>query len=275
VGGALFKACSQSGLDVRGTARKTPGLLPLDLADPATINAAFAQARPQLVFLCSAMTNVDACELDPGLARRVNGQGAAAAAAQCAALNAKLVYLSTEYVFDGKAGPYAEDAPVNPLSVYGRTKLEGERAALAAGALVIRTTVVYSYSPGSKNFIMQLIANRKAGAKMRVPADQFSNPTHAPDLARAVLELAQKGASGVFNVVGPNWLNRYDFALKACAAFGFSADFVEPAATAALGQAAPRPLQAGLRTQKLQAFLGRALPQTEQSLGEIAAMLKL
>jgi dTDP-4-dehydrorhamnose reductase len=247
----------------------------LDLAVPSTIAPVFEKSRPDLVLLCSAMTNVDGCEKDQNRAVKVNAEGPALVAEECRKAGTKLVYFSTEYVFDGVSGPYSEEDAPNPLSVYGRTKLEGEKAALALpGALSVRTTVVYSYDAASRNFIMQLIAARKAGAKMRVPSDQYSNPTYAPELAAAVLDLAEKGASGVFNVVGPDWLNRYEFALKACEDFGFAPDFLEPRLTAELGQAAARPLKAGLKTDKLAAVLGRRLPPATESLKKIAAIMK-
>jgi len=275
VGGALAALCVRRKIEVYGTSRKGQGFLYLDLANPGSITAAFEKARPEAVFLCSAMTHVDNCERDPVMAARINAEGSALVAGECRKAGAKLVYFSTEYVFDGKAGPYGEDDPVGPVSVYGRTKLEGERAALELkDALSVRTTVVYGYNPASKNFIMQLINNQRSGAKMRVPSDQFSNPTYAPELAAAVLDLAEKGAAGIYNVVGPDWLSRYEFALKACAAFGFGPGFIEPRLTAELGQAAARPLKAGLKTEKLAAKLGRVLPPAEESLRRIAATIK-
>jgi len=275
IGGTLAALCVRRRIEVYGTSRKGQGFLYLDLADPASISAAFEKSAPDLVLLCSAMTHVDNCERDPELALKVNAAGPALVAGECRRSGAKLVYFSTEYVFDGTGGPYGEADAVNPVSVYGRTKLEGERAALAVkGAMAVRTTVVYSHNPASKNFIMQLISNHRSGARMRVPSDQFSNPTYAPDLAAAVLDLVEKGASGIYNVVGPDWLNRYDFALKACAAFGFDPAFLEPRLTSELGQAAARPLKAGLRTEKLARELGRSLPPAEESLRKIAAIMK-
>lgn len=275
VGRALSSLCVRRRLEVYGTAMAGQGFLYLDLTRPETVAPAFAKARPDLVLLCSALTAVDGCEKDPALAARINAEGPALVTEECRKSGAKLVYFSTEYVFDGKGGPYSEDDAVNPLSVYGRTKLEGERACLALpGALSVRTTVVYNHDLSSKNFIMQLISNHRAGAKMRVPRDQYSNPTYAPELAAAVLDLAEKGASGVYNVVGPDWLNRYEFALKACEAFGFDPGFLEPKLTSELGQPAARPLTAGLKTDKLFAALGRRLPPVAESLGKIALTLK-
>ncbi|MDD2804834.1 MAG: SDR family oxidoreductase [Elusimicrobiales bacterium] len=275
VGGTLAALCVRRKIEVYGTSRKGQGFLYLDLAEPESVTAAFEKSRPDLVLLCSALTHVDNCERDPQLAAKINAEGPALVAAECARAGAQLVYFSTEYVFDGAAGPYGEADEPNPASVYGRTKLEGERACLAVkGALAARTTVVYSHNPASKNFIMQLIGNHKAGAKMRVPSDQYSNPTYAPDLAAAVLDLAAAGASGIYNVVGPDWLSRYEFALKACEAFGFAPDFLEPKPTSDLGQAAARPLRAGLKTEKLSKKLGRSLPPAAESLRKIAGILK-
>ncbi|MBI4351442.1 MAG: SDR family oxidoreductase [Elusimicrobia bacterium] len=275
VGGTLSSLCVRRKIEVYGTSRFGQGFLYLDLAAPASVSAAFAKARPDLVLLCSAMTHVDGCERDPELARSVNAAGPALVAAECRRSGAKLAYFSTEYVFDGRNGPYGEEDAPNPVSVYGRTKLEGERAVLELeGALSVRTTVVYSHNPASKNFIMQLINNHRSGLRMRVPSDQVSNPTYAPDLAAAVLDLAEKGASGIYNVVAPDRLGRYDFALKACAAFGFDPGFLEPALTSELGQAAERPLVAGLKTEKLERELGRGLPPAEESLRRIAALIK-
>ena len=226
------------------------------------------------MFLCSAVTWVDGCEKDPERARLVNAAGPAAVAEGCRSAGSKLVYLSTEYVFDGVAGPYSEEDPVSPLSVYGRTKLDGERACLAVpGALSARTTVVYSYRRGGNNFIMQLIANCRAGRRMVVPRDQVSNPTYGPDLAAALLDLAAKGASGVFNVTGPDRLDRYEFALRACDKFGFDRALLEPKLTAELGQPAPRPLNAGMKTDKVVKFLGRNLAGVDEGLAAVAALM--
>ncbi len=275
VGGTLASLCVRRKIEVYGTSRRGQGFLYMDLADKASIAAGFEKSAPDTVFLCSAMTHVDNCERDPGLATLVNAQGPGLVAEECLRRGSKLVYFSTEYVFDGAAGPYSEEDPVSPVSVYGRTKLGGERAVLnLKGSLAVRTTVVYSHNPASKNFIMQLISNYRSGAKMRVPLDQYSNPTYAPELAAAVLDLAGGGAAGIYNVVGPDWMNRYEFALKACSVFGFDPGFIEPRPTSELGQSAPRPLKAGLKTGKLVKRLGRGLPPTAESLAKIAAVIE-
>lgn len=162
----------------------------LDLADPATIRAAFEKYEPAFVVNAAAATAVDLAESEPDHAYAVNRDGAAALAA--AAYNARLPFLhvSTDYVFDGAGGaPYTASAPVNPLGVYGRSKAEGEQAVLSAHphAIVCRTSWIYS--PWPKNFALTML---DAGAKrdeLSVVDDQRGRPTYAPDLADALLDI--------------------------------------------------------------------------------------
>lgn len=260
VGRAVSAASAALGHQVLGADMERVGArFALDLADPGSVRRVMEETKPELTVLCSAMTRVDGCEKDPELAWKLNAEAPGALASLCADAGSKLVYLSTEYIFDGKNGPYCEDDLPNPISVYGKTKLEGEKRVLARlkDALSIRTTVVYSFDRAGTNFIMQLIERHGLGAEMKVPADQYSNPTYAPELADFILELALAGKSGVYNVVGADRLNRYEFAQKACEVFGFKTDFLKPVTTAELMQPAPRPLNAGLKTDKLRAELGR------------------
>lgn len=274
VGGAVCAAAAALGHEVSGADMKAAGArFSLDLADDASVAGVFKEARPELTVLCSAMTYVDGCEKDPARARKLNAEAPGFVAGLCADGGSRLVYFSTEYVFDGRNGPYSETDPVSPISVYGRTKLEGEQRVLARlkDALSIRTTVVYSYARGGNNFIMQLMDKGGRGEEMKVPGDQYSNPTYAPELAGFVLELALSGKSGVYNVAGADRLNRYEFALKACEAFGLKNNFLKPVSTADLKQAAPRPLNAGLKMDKLRAALGRAPAGPDGPLKLIAA----
>lgn len=274
VGGALCAAARALGHAVFCADVKTAGArFSIDLADDASVAGVFKEVKPELTVLCSAMTYVDGCEKDPDSARKLNAEAPGFVAGLCADHGSRLVYFSTEYVFDGRNGPYSETDPVSPVSVYGRTKLEGEQKVLARlkEALSVRTTVVYSYARGGNNFIMQLIDKGGRGEAMKVPVDQYSNPTYAPELADFVLELALSGKSGVYNVAGADRLNRFEFALKACVAFGFKKDFLAPVSTAELGQAAQRPLNAGLKMDKLLSALGRVPAGPDGPLKLIAA----
>ena len=276
VGSNLERACGAKGIKVYGADIKpAPERLYVDIARPDSVRSAFEAAAPEVVFLCAAMTHVDGCEKNPALAEKINAGGTEITADCCRLSGSKLVYLSTEYVFDGKNGPYSEADSTNPISVYGKTKLQGERMALAlGGALSIRTTVVYSYAPVEKNFLMQLLGAANSGVKMRVPKDQYSNPTYAPELAEFILELVLENKSGIYNVVCSERLDRYSFALKACEILGLGADFLEPALTKELGQTAARPLCAGLKMDKLMSELGRVPRGASASLKIIKGFLK-
>lgn len=226
--------------------------LAVDLTDAASLRAVFERTQPEIVLLCAALTNVDLCEQQPELAYAVNTAGPAEVARLCAD-KAKLVFFSSDYVFDGQHGPYSEEDEPSPIDYYGRTKLEAEQAirVLCPGHLIIRTTVVYGCEQAGKNFAMSLVKTLSQGQQRKVPADQVGTPTHALNLCRIVRELVSSGCQGVYNVVGPDLINRYDFALEICREFGLDKGLLVPVTTAELKQPAPRPLQAGLRIDKV------------------------
>lgn len=243
------------------SSRKQEGLVHLDLTRSADVRALVRETSPSVCVLSSALTNVDRCEDEPQLAKAINADAAEVLAISCREVGAKLVFLSTEYVFDGESGPYDESAATRPISVYGQTKLEGERRVLEAGAenLVVRTTVVYSWEVAGKNFVMQVLARLGAGQSIRAPIDQLSSPTHAGDLAGAVVDLVARGASGIVNAVGCEVLDRYRFGKMVAETFGLPSDKIEPIETRVLGQKARRPLRAGLLDGRLASLLGRRL----------------
>src|SRR5207245_8760228 len=142
-----------------------PGTIHLDVTAAAAIARVITAIEPDVIFCPAGLTVVDYCEDHPDEAFEANCEAPARAAALAAERGAVFVFFSTEYVFDGRAGPYAEDDPVAPLSVYGRSKLDGERAVMAANvrSLVVRTTVVYGEEPQGKNFIYQLRRRHAAG----------------------------------------------------------------------------------------------------------------
>lgn len=282
VGRHAAAALRARGWRVEGTfaSRPAPGLRALDLLDDAAIVACIREVRPAACVLTSALTNVDRCEDEPGLAEALNARAPAVLARACREVGARVVHLSTEYVFDGSGGPYAEDDPTGPINVYGATKLEGETGVLAASDanVAVRTTVVFSHDPASMNFVMQLLARLGAGQGMRVPTDQRSSPTYAPDLGAIVAELCEEGAaarlsavasSRILNVVGPEVLGRFAFAVRAARALGLPPELLHAVDTAALGQKARRPLRAGLRVDRLRA-LGLSTRGLDEALAEVA-----
>ena len=272
VGRNLEPALQAAGWNVVGADLRGAPFLALDVGDDAAVRRCLHDVRPSLCILSAALTNVERCESEPEAAEALNARAPVVVAEACRELGARVVYLSTEYVFDGERGPYSEDDPPCPLSAYGRTKLEGERAVLAADPmnLSVRTTVVFSHHRGDVNFMMQLIDRLGRGERMRVPVDQRSSPTYAPWLGEAVAALAGR-ATGVLNVAGPEVLDRHAFAQRAAKALGLDASLLDPVRTADLQQRARRPLQAGLRIDRLRA-LGITPPTLEAWLTEVARL---
>lgn len=277
VGAALLEALGERGHETLGTCAHHPaeGLQPLDITDPAAVERAVAAARPDWVFCPAGLTHVDYCEEHPEEAMAINRDGALHAARAAGRRGAGLVFYSTEYVFDGAGGPYAEDDPARPLSRYGASKWEGERAVLGAlaRAVVVRTTVVYGPDRQEKNFVYQLLRACRRGEEMRVPADQLSSPTYNVDLARASVELCERDLRGVYHLAGDGVLDRYAFARLACQVFDLDPSGLRPVPTAALGQKAPRPLKGGLLIGKARAVLRTPLRSPEAGLRAMRAAL--
>lgn len=238
-----------------------PGLEPLDIGDPAAVRALITRLRPPLVLLPAAQPNVDGCETAPEDSKRVNVEGTRHVAEAAAAVGGRLVFFSTDYVFDGRAGPYERDAPPGPINVYGRHKLEAETivARTVADHLIVRACGVYGYQAAGKNFIMALARLGAAGDAMRVPSDQWGTPTLADNLAAAVHELARGDERGVVHPVGPDYLTRIDFARLAADVLGYDPGFLVPVTTPELRQAAARPLRGGVDNRSTQALLGTRL----------------
>lgn len=243
------------------TSRTASGSLQLDLQDIAGNTAEAERLLREfnigVAYCVGAMTHVDGCEANEAACFRSNCDGPATLAAAATKLGARFVYFSTDYVFDGASGPYAEDVPGSPINVYGRSKWEGEAAVTRAcpDALIIRTTGVYGPDDKGKNFLYSLRSVLSSGQPFRVPADQFATPTYNVDLARATLALVQANAFGIFNVAGPDFVSRLEFARQAAVVMGLSPDGIIGLPTAQLGQTAPRPLRAGLKIDKLRSVV--------------------
>src|SRR2546428_322448 len=253
-----------------------PGTVQLDVRDEAATARLMTGAAHDVVFCPAGLTVVDYCEDHPDEAFQANCEAPARAAALAAERGATFVFFSTEYVFDGRGGPYGEDDPVAPLSVYGRSKLDGERKVVAANprALVVRTTVVYGPEPQGKNFVYQLLRRAATGEPLKVSADQRSSPTFNVDLAAATVELVERGTHGVVHIARPLVMDRYAFARIGCGVFGLAAGFLVPVTTAQLEQRAARPLDAGLRIERVRARIGTPLRAPVEGLKAMRAALE-
>lgn len=236
----------------------------LDIADGDAVMRAIDASRPSIVLNAAAYTAVDQAEREPGLADLVNHRAVAHLARACAECGAKLVHVSTDYVFDGRASePYAPDATTNPLSVYGVTKRDGEVAALAApGALVVRTAWVYAAH--SRNFVATMLRLMRERDEVRVVADQFGSPTAADGLARALWTLAGQGVCGTHHWTDAGVASWYDFAVAireeatALGAAGLAKCRVTPIRTSEYPTPARRPAMGVLSKDETWALVARA-----------------
>ncbi len=232
-----------------------------DIGDAAQVAAAFDARKPDLVINAAAYTAVDAAETDPAEAMRINGEAPGHIARACRLSGARLVHISTDYVFDGGATrPYRPDDAVHPLSVYGRSKRAGEDAVRQAlpEALLVRSQWLYAAT--GRNFVttmLDLMARRDA---IDVVADQVGAPTHAASLARAIWALADAGARGVHHFADGGEASRHEFAvaIEAEARAGGLIDGAEiaPVTSADYPAAAPRPRYSVLDCSKTWAITG-------------------
>lgn len=232
----------------------------IDLQNPDAVAELLEEVRPDWVINTAALTNVDQCEEDPDLARQVNLDPVGYLASACDRVDAGLVQLSTDYVYDGQSGPYTESDEPNPLSHYGRLKLEGERLTLEGStrAIVVRTLWLYGYVPEAHpNFVTWALGALHGKDHLKIFDDQWGNPTYIHDLARALLELCSRDARGLFHMGGATFMTRYDLALELTRIFNLDADLIEPIATRTAGLKAERPLRSGLNTSALEAELKR------------------
>jgi dTDP-4-dehydrorhamnose reductase len=239
---------------VVGTAygQQRAGLERLDLRDQPATRELVRRTGPSAVVCAAAIPSVERCELEPDATREVNVGATLALADAAVEAGATFVFLSSEYVFDGAAGPYAEDDAVSPINEYGRQKVAVERALSDGGDdfLVARVSCVYGHERRRKNFVYQLWDALRAGRELKVPGDQVGTPTGAANAAEAIHDLWRAGARGVFHVVGPDRVLRSDFGLIVAEELGLDSSLVHPTPTGELGLAAPRPRNAGLLNDK-------------------------
>ena len=246
----------------------------IDLADGAAVESLIAATAPDWVIHTAAWTDVDGCEADPDRARRVNLELVRALGTACSTMGTRLVQLSTDYVFDGRGGPYSEADEPNPLSHYGRIKLESERVVLEGDSpgLVVRTLWLYGHAPGvRRNLVTWPLQALARGASLRIADDQWGNPTFATDLARAILDLCKRDCRGLYHAGGADFMTRLKLVEELASTFGFDTGSIVPTPTAEIGQLAERPLRSGLKSGKTEAELGRPMLGLGAGLDEMRA----
>jgi len=208
-----------------------------------------AKFAPDVIVHCGALTHVDYCETHEEESYEKTVQSTINLIKLAKECNASVVYISTDYVFDGKDGPYKEDAPFNPLSVYARHKLEAEQLVLKEipNSLVLRVTNVYGNELRGKNFVARIVdqCRNKQKLTLKLPYDQYASPANAWDIARVMYLLLRDNKQGVYNIGGTDYLNRVELALRVLSYFPDAEYDLIPISTEDMKQPAARPLLGG------------------------------
>ncbi len=229
-----------------------------DYFDLAKLKKIIYELKPDVIINCAAYTDVDGCEVNRKLASDLNTVFVENLTSICRVIDAHLITFSTDYIFDGKKGPYDEDAYPNPLNYYGKTKHSAENACKVGltRSTIIRTNVVFGVSSYNKpNFISWLIDKFQEDKEFNVITGQYCNPTITDDLAQAVLKIILKQRFGVYNVAGTTVMNRFEISQRVAKVFGFDPSLAFPVDPKTLVQKAVRPNKAGLIVLKAQTDL--------------------
>lgn len=246
----------------------------LDITDEPKLNDVFAQERPEVVINCAAWTDVDGCEFDPVRAQRDNAQGPELLARTCHKAGALLVTISTDYVFDGeKDGFYTQRDQPNPKSVYGASKLEGERRAQAAWANTIVVRSGYIFGPGGTNFLSTLLARARRGEDLKAISDMLGTPTYTPHLARQLYRLVKVDLPGIYHIVNAGDGTSFEgFARYALSGAGLVESQVEAVRLDELHRPAARPRNSRLRCLLSDALGLEPLPSWQEAISEFIAL---
>lgn len=259
LGSAFLRLLGDAAMPIRRT--------DLDLRETARIAQWVAELRPEVIINCAAYTAVDDAESDTGTARAVNAEAVGELASACRTTNARLVTFSTDYVFDGeKDTGYVESDEPNPLNVYGRTKLEGERLALDnnPSSLVIRTSWLLSAT--HPNFLTKVLDQLASGHSVSVVDDQRGRPTFVDDLARATMQALRADADGILHVTNQGEATWFELARTIARLAGYDARLARAISSADLSRPAARPANSVLDSERLSSLPIEPLPPAESSL---------
>jgi len=229
--------------------------LRLDITNAWEVSSLFNKIKPYAVIHTASETNVDKCETEKAHAWKINVEGTQNIALASNKVGAKLVYISTDYVFDGQKGNYSEQDKPNPINHYGITKLEGEKIVIknCKKYAILRTSVLYGWHPWKQNFVTWVINQLNQNKEIMVVDDHFNTPTLADNLAEMIIEVVQKDISGLYHASGKERISRYNFALKIAKTFSLDTSLIKPVKMNQLTTwIAKRPRDSSLNTEKIQ-----------------------
>jgi len=234
-----------------------PNPVQVDLTDRKKLEQIFTEIKPDLVIHCAAITNVDFCEDNPELAHKVNVEATGNLAKLCKKSNAVMIYISTDYVFDGDKGNYTESDSPSPVGVYAKTKLQGEDEVITSGAkYIIARTSIYGWNMLKKAcFVEWIINSNKEKKEVNIFTDQFSTPIFTINLAEILFELYENKNYGLFNIVGSEKISKYDFAMKIAEIFNLDKSLIKKTTIDKFPFKAKRPKDISLNIEKVKRLL--------------------
>ncbi|MFX0186813.1 MAG: SDR family oxidoreductase [Candidatus Hodarchaeota archaeon] len=233
----------------------------IDITNPEDCFKKIIKIDPDIILLTAALTDVDKNETEKDLATKINTEGPKNVLKACEKINSKLIFMSSDFVFDGtkKKGLYTEDDIPNPICHYGKTKYDAELALLKSNIdyLICRTAVLYGWNKNKLNFITWVLDKLDRQEKISIVANQTNNATFVRNLAEIIIKLIEKNAKGIYHTAGDGTLSRYEMALKCAEIFNYNKDLIYPIDN--LNQIAIRPKNTGLDISKLKKLLASDL----------------
>lgn len=273
LGSHLMELGRQLGHSMYGTFNKHTingqDLFPLDVTKRNSVFSLLEKMKPDCVIDTHALHDVDYCETHPEEAWLINVEGTRNVAEACKRIGAKMIYISTDYIFDGKKLKYTEKDKPNPLSYYAKTKLIAEHVIedLDVNHIIARSSVLYGKGGfGKLNFVLWLVQKLQNKEKVTIVTDQHNNPTFVNNLAKFIFLLYQKNARGVFHITGPECLSRYEFSKIIAKVFRLDASLISSITTPELKQIAKRPGKVDMLTNKLERVTGKKPMSTIEGL---------
>ena len=240
----------------------------MDLKNYEMISSVLTEIKPDVVIHLGAMTGVDLCEKEKTSASEINTKATEIIAKECSKLNSFLVYVSTDYVFDGNFGMYKEDDVANPLGFYGKSKLEGEKAVqnFSTNWCIARTSTPFGLHPTKKSFPMWVIENLQKQKQIDVLIDQFTSPTYIPNLSRMLIEISERRITGIIHTAGASKISRYQMASMVSDKLNLDGTLLKQISMNKMKWVAQRPKDSSLDVSRASSILNEKPQKIDQSL---------
>ena len=240
----------------------------MDLKNYEMISSVLTEIKPDVVIHLGAMTGVDLCEKEKTSASEINTKATEIIAKECSKLNSFLVYVSTDYVFDGNFGMYKEDDVANPLGFYGKSKLEGEKAVqnFSTNWCIARTSTPFGLHPTKKSFPMWVIENLQKQKQIDVLTDQFTSPTYIPNLSRMLIEISERRITGIIHAAGASKISRYQMASMVSDKLNLDGTLLKQISMNKMKWVAQRPKDSSLDVSRASSILNEKPQKIDQSL---------